>query len=187
MNNKLSDVTKDYLSSFYYILDDMIRGMTTAKLTDSISHNFITQMIPHHKAAIEMSKNILKYTTNIELQKIAENIISEQTKSISDMRRIFHCCSRFDNGCKDLQLYQRKIDNIMYTMFNAMADAKISNNVNCDFMWEMIPHHMGAVEMSENTLQYDICHELKPILDAIIISQKRGIKEMQQLLCCLKC
>lgn len=41
--------------------------MTGVCLTDSISGNFIMQMIPHHTAAIEMSANILKYTTDPQL------------------------------------------------------------------------------------------------------------------------
>ncbi len=49
--------------------------MSNAKLTNSISHNFIVQMIPHHEAAIEMSENILKYTSNDSLQNIASNKI----------------------------------------------------------------------------------------------------------------
>lgn len=56
---QFSDVTKQYLCCFYEILDNMIEEMTNAKLTNSISHNFIVQMIPHHQAAIKMSQNIL--------------------------------------------------------------------------------------------------------------------------------
>ena len=44
---EFSNVTKKYLSRFYDILDAMIWEMSNADLTDSISHNFIVQMIPH--------------------------------------------------------------------------------------------------------------------------------------------
>ena len=70
----------------------------------------------------------------------------------------------------------------MKTMFTDMGTACANNQISADFMREMIPHHRGAIEMSQNTLQYDICPELCPILDAIITSQKRGIMQMQQLL-----
>lgn len=59
-SSRLSNVTKNYLSAFNCILDEMIQRMTEAEQSDSISHNFIVQMIPHHRAAIEMSENILK-------------------------------------------------------------------------------------------------------------------------------
>ncbi|MGN0171153.1 MAG: hypothetical protein ACI39E_00035 [Acutalibacteraceae bacterium] len=68
----LSDVTKDYLCSYQDILYTMIGEMTNAPLTDSISHNFIVQMIPHHEAAIDMARSLLRCTTCIPLQTIAK-------------------------------------------------------------------------------------------------------------------
>ena len=56
----LSEETCQYLADYRNIVQNMIMEMTSAELDCSISHNFISQMIPHHKAAIEMSENILK-------------------------------------------------------------------------------------------------------------------------------
>lgn len=184
---RLSNVTKDYLSAFHCILEEMIRRMTEAELNDSISRNFIVQMIPHHRAAIEMSENILKYTTDISLQDIACGIVTEQTKSIENMEKILGCCGEKKDCEQDLCLYQRRNGQILQTMFSQMGCARSTNEINCDFMWEMIPHHMGAVEMSKNALQYDICPELRPILDAIITSQEKGIMQMRNLLRCMGC
>lgn len=184
---RLDRATQGYLSAYYSILERMIGDMTGAALTDSISHNFIVQMIPHHRAAIEMSQNILKYTSNKELQCIASDIITEQTKSIENMQSVEQCCRCFTNTGRELYLYQSRMNTIMKNMFYKMKRAYISNCINCDFMWEMIPHHEGAVRMSETTLQFGICPELKPILEAIITSQKNGIEEMKNLLHCLGC
>lgn len=180
-NCTLSNVTKDYLDAYYRILDEMIRGMTEAELNDSISHNFIVQMIPHHRAAIEMSRNILKYTTCVPLQEIAEGIVTEQTKSIENMEAVLCTCGEKLNT-QSVSRYQHRVGRIMNTMFERMGSACETNNIDADFMREMIPHHEGAVEMSENALSYDICPELKPILEAIITSQKRGIRQMRALL-----
>lgn len=185
--SKLSEVTKRYLNTFSCILDQMIDGMTGAQLTDSISHNFIVQMIPHHQAAIDMSRNILQYTTDLNLQSIAAGIIREQTKSIENMRAIEETCAERVNSEASLCRYQQRMDQIMRTMFCDMRGARIDNSVNCDFMWEMIPHHSGAVRMSTNALSYDICPELRPILKSIIVSQKRGIRQMENLLRALNC
>lgn len=84
----LSSSADCYLNKYQKILNEMIQKMTETELTNSISHNFIVQMIPHHKAAIEMSKNVLCYTENKKLQDIAKGIISEQTKSIENMLEI---------------------------------------------------------------------------------------------------
>lgn len=183
----LCNTVRNYLCTFYCILEEMISGMTEAVLSDSISHNFIVQMIPHHQGAIEMSKNILKYRTNISLQNIAAQIITEQTKSIENMQKILCTCGRQADAGQDLSVYQRRMDQIMHIMFSDMRCTYTSNRVDCNFMREMIPHHRGAVEMASTTLQYPICPELNPILQAIITSQKRGILQMQSLLQCIGC
>lgn len=191
MNNnkpcRLSNVTLDYLDTFHCILDAMIQDMTGARLGSSISYNFIVQMIPHHRAAIQMSRNLLKYTTFIPLQDMACQIITEQTKSIENMKKVLCICGQKDNCEQDLCCYEMRTAKIMEIMFSGMENACTSNQINADFIREMLPHHRGAVEMSENALKYDICEELKPILDAIITSQKREIIKMQKMLQCMRC
>ena len=49
MKEQLSIVTDKYLTCFNNILDQMIQQMNSAQLSNSISYNFIVQMIPHHK------------------------------------------------------------------------------------------------------------------------------------------
>lgn len=184
---RFDNAAKEYLYTFYGILDEMIWCMTGVELSGSISYNFIMQMIPHHQAAIEMSKNILKYTENKTLCKIAEQIIEEQTKSIKNMQKIRECCLRQKNEKDDVCRYQENTEKIMREMFSAMKNACVSNRVSCDFMWEMIPHHEGAVRMAENALCFPLCKELVPILQAIITSQKRGTRQMQNLQRCMGC
>lgn len=179
---KLSNVAKNYLNTFHCISDEMICKMTEAELNNSISWNFIAQMIPHHQAAIEMSQNLLQYTTFIPLQNIACGIIEEQTRSIETMQEIQCSCGMRKNCSQDLCLYQRRMDQIMQNMFSKMSCAPDTNQLNVNFIREMIPHHMGAFEMSKTTLQYDICPQLKPVLNDIISSQQKGIRQMQQLL-----
>lgn len=47
---KFEENTKNYLTRFYEILEEMIRTMGDAELTDNLSHNFILQMIPTIRA-----------------------------------------------------------------------------------------------------------------------------------------
>ncbi|MBO5094484.1 MAG: DUF305 domain-containing protein [Lachnospiraceae bacterium] len=161
----------------------MIKEMTEAELTDSITHNFIVQMIPHHRAAIDMSYNLLEYSVWEPLRRIASQIIAEQTKSIADMEELLASGGCRRNSEQELRLYQRKMDQIMKTMFSDMNKACSSNEIDADFMREMIPHHKGAVEMSCNALQFPIASGLIPILEAIIASQEKGIRQMDALLC----
>lgn len=180
-SSRFGQETEAYLRTYKTILEAMMKGMTEVKLTNSISYNFIVQMIPHHRAAIEMSDNVLQYTKNLRLQQIASNIVKEQTESIEHMQQIELGCETQANATRDVLLYQQKMRQIMQMMFHQMKNAKETDRINCDFMWEMLPHHEGAVRMSRNALQYCVSSDLKPILDSIITSQDRGIREMKNL------
>ena len=71
--SRLNPETERYLEKYYHILDQMIKSMEGARLKDSISYNFIVQMVPHHMAAIEMSENLLAYCPIPELKEIADD------------------------------------------------------------------------------------------------------------------
>lgn len=181
-SSEFSIITNQYLTCYTRILNRMISCMTSVNLTNSISRNFIVQMIPHHRAAIEMSKNILCYTTFIPVQEIALGIIREQTQSIRDMERILRCCLRMKNNNQELACYQSSFREIADTMFTDMRNACTVNDINANFMYEMIPHHLGAVNMSQNALQFPVCPDLKPMLESIITTQQKGVCEMEELL-----
>lgn len=177
--------TKDYLCRFHEILEEMIEKMTAVEPTCSISCDFILQMIPHHEAAIEMSRNLLQYPVCPPLEEIAQGIIAEQTESIRQMQEALPVCSEKQNCFCHTCLYTRRFQTIANTMFARMKNACKDNCIDANFMREMIPHHMGAIQMSENALQFCICPELVPILRAIITSQKRGVAQMERLLRCM--
>lgn len=179
---RFSEVTKTYLCRFYEVLDTMIAAMSDVQHTDSLSHAFIKQMIPHHEAAIAMSRNLLQYTTLVPLQEIAQNIIKEQTKSIENMQSLLPQCSTVTNSPQDLCLYDKRFHQISRAMFTQMQRACSTNDINANFMREMIPHHEGAIRMSRNACCYPVCPELVPILQSIIQSQQEGVCKMQRLL-----
>lgn len=183
----LSEDSKTYLCCFYQILDEMIQGMTTAGLNQSISHNFIVQMVPHHRAAIQMSNNILRFTENSAVRRIAQRIIEGQTQGISQMEEALSICNQLTNPQMDLRLYQRRMDLIYREMYAKMGCTPESNALAAIFMREMIPHHQGAIRMAENALKYDICTELVPILRSIITQQRQGVAQMRGLLSRMGC
>lgn len=122
--------TQTYLDEYYCILKQMIDRMTSVQLSCSISYNFIVQMIPHHRAAILMSCNLLKYTNNIALQEVAFTIIKEQTNSIENMNQILLCCQNQMNNEECLCRYQNEMNTIIKTMFLRMSQGCPTNNIN---------------------------------------------------------
>lgn len=176
-----SDQVTGYLEAYYDILNEMKREMTSAKQTASISRDFITQMIPHHRAAVEMCENVLRYTTSELVSTLARTIIRQQTQGIAEMEDILCSCGKVCNNCQDVCCYRQRNTQALNTMFSAMAHVS-GVGVEQNFLREMIPHHEGAVQMSQNALNFCICQQLRPILRNIIAVQEREIGEMNQLL-----
>lgn len=183
----LSNNTTLYVEQFQCTFKEMTEQMSSVVVAESISASFIRQMIPHHRAAIAMSENLLRFTTNIALQNIALNIICSQQKSIENMTAIYMRCQSCMNYPREVFYYKRGNDPILNNMFREMQSACTDNNIDTNFIREMIPHHRGAVLMSENALRFRLCPELVPLLEAIIASQKEGIQQLEQLLCQLEC
>ena len=183
----LSEDSKTYLCCFYQILDEMIQSMTTAGLTQSISHNFIVQMIPHRRAAIQMSQNILRFHPSQPVQRFAQRVIDQQTREIAQMEAALPAGSQLANPTADLRLCQRRMDLIYREMYAKMGSAPENNARAAVFLQQMIPHHQGAVRMAENALKYDVCTELVPLLRTIAVRQRQDIAQMRSLLCTSRC
>lgn len=175
------DLVSDYLDTYYEILGEMERGMTAAPRTASISGDFITRMIPHHRAAVEMCENVLRYAVGEPVRDLARTIIRQQTRGIGEMEAILCPCEMVRNGPQAVRRYLRCGACIMSGMFSAMAHVS-GVGVEQNFLREMIPHHEGAVHMCENALRFHICPPLRPILENIIVTQEREIGEMRRLL-----
>ncbi len=171
----------DYLDAYYQILDTMQREMTSARRTASISRDFITQMIPHHRAAVEMCENVLRYITGGPVSGLARTIVRQQTRGIAQMQAILCPCGAVCNAPREVCCYLQRNAQVLDTMFSAMAHVS-GVGVEQNFLREMIPHHEGAVQMSENALGFCICRPLRPILQNIITTQVQEIGEMRRLL-----
>ena len=59
---------------------------------------------------------------------------------------------------------------------------KSHGNIETDFLKGMIPHHQGAIDMSEELIKKSKDTELKAFAQKIIDAQKAEVKLMQDLL-----
>lgn len=183
----LTEDAKAYLCCFYQTLDGMIQEMTTAGLTQSISHNFIVQMIPRHRAAIRMSNNVLRFTEHKAVRRLAQQIVKDEAQGIGRMEEALPACGRLANAQTDLRLYQRRMELICRQMYAQMSAAPESSALAAVFLREMLPHCRGAVMMAENALKYDVSPELVPILRSIAAQQRRNAAQMSALLGRMEC
>ena len=174
---------KAYYGNYQSILQIMEKGMEEAPKTGDPSLDFLYEMIPHHQAAVSMSENVLKYSDNEQVNKIAATIIREQLEGIKKMEALRDKIKVSPEVNVQAEAsYLKAYNNIYKTMIAAMQDAKPTGNIDKDFLEEMIPHHVGAIKMAENILKYTQNSELKTIVENIITTQQKQATEMQKLL-----
>ncbi|HAK33595.1 MAG TPA: DUF305 domain-containing protein [Pantoea sp.] len=65
-------------------MNRMMAGME-AKPTGNIDEDFVAMMAPHHQGAIDMAIGELRYGTNPQLRRIAQEIIVTQQQEITAM------------------------------------------------------------------------------------------------------
>ncbi|MBR7002262.1 MAG: DUF305 domain-containing protein [Neisseriaceae bacterium] len=73
-----------FLADNKKLSDDMMYAMGAVKPTDDLDRNFLEAMIEHHKGAVNSSKQILQYSQDKTVRKIAEKIIKDQEKEIAE-------------------------------------------------------------------------------------------------------
>lgn len=178
----LSDPSKRYLCCYYQILDEMIQGITTAKLTRSLSHNFIVQMIPHHQAAVRMCRNLLQYSDDGAVRRLAQRITDQQTQGLQAMEGLLADCGQLANPQMDLRLCHRRMELILRELFSQMGSAPEGNRLDLVFLRQMIPHHLGAARMAQNTLRYQVATGLAPVLRSTIDTHCKEVRQMRALL-----
>lgn len=77
--------------------------------------------------------------------------------------------------------YLSKFNEILYNMAGKMQVTHTTNNITIDFIRCMIPHHMAAIYMCENLLQYTNYSPLVTQANNIIEVQKNGVKQMEEI------
>lgn len=177
------DNFKKYLEEQKSEMDTMMEEMKNIKPTGDAAIDFLYGMIPHHKAAVEMSKSLLKYGgNNPELKNIAENIITNQTKEIEQMQDMIKLIGvKLTINEKKEQEYLKEY----YNMLNESMNHKYMDNaksVDMAFAIGMIKHHEMAISMSKIILNYTDNQEVIDLANSIIKSQNEEVKKMKDII-----
>ena len=160
-----------------------MKSMNAAPNTGNVNLDFVLEMIPHHEGGINMAKAIVKYGSNPEVKKIAENIITSQEAQIPIMKQLKAKFEKEKPSSKaDSEEYLEEYNKVKDKMFKEMQGVEITNNVDANFLQEMIYHHEGAIGMAKDILKYTKDPELRKLAENIVTTQSKGVEEMKALL-----
>ena len=179
---KLSDNSKEYLDAYYEIIDNIKNQMFAVEVCGSISKIYIEQLLPHKTAGILLSENILKYTTDTEIEAIAKSIITQSNKDIETLNTHLSECTCVTNSDRDIKLYTRKATEIITNMITRLNSIQGTNNLNSLYLQALIYHYEGSLQLARNALSYEICDKLKHYINELIIKITAEIAVIKNLL-----
>jgi uncharacterized protein (DUF305 family) len=166
----------------------------SASPTSSMNHKgidadydlrFIDAMTPHHEGALVMAQDLAQKTKRPELQKLAKEIISAQTKEIAQMQQwrkawypkapstpmAWHAAMNHMMAMSPEQISAMKMDVDL-----GKADAEY----DLRFLQAMVPHHQAAIVMAKDLAQKTKRPELQKLAKGVTTSQQAEIDQMQQ-------
>jgi len=154
---------------------------------NSADVSFATQMIPHHRQAIEMAQMAEQRASNAKVKQLAVRIKQAQDPEIATMSGWLRQWGQLvpspstGHGGHGGQGGQ---DGPGMMSDQEMSDIESASGTDFDrmFLQMMIRHHQGAVEMADNEQQQGQNPEAKQLAEKIASDQTAEINEMQDLL-----
>jgi uncharacterized protein (DUF305 family) len=140
--------------------------------------DFVTLMIPHHQAAVDMARVMLKAASSPDVLVLSSKMITAQEAEIAAMnawkaRRVPAPGGGAAAVRQGFEASNRKMADAM------SADHGHGSDLDRMFLAMMIAHHQGALDMAAVVLRYGTDPEIKA---SIVASQTHEIGWMKGLL-----
>lgn len=149
----------------------------------SADARFAMMMIPHHEQAVEMSDMLLaKDDIDERVTSLAERIKAAQGPEIEQMEEWLDAEGIGMGDMEDMGMDGMGHSGMMSEGAMQALEAAEGEDAARLFLEQMIVHHEGAIEMSEDLLEDGEDTEMRALAESIVESQTAEIAEMQALL-----
>ncbi|MFC6224908.1 DUF305 domain-containing protein [Hymenobacter artigasi] len=173
------DMDPAHQSVYMSIMMDMMTKMDAQAKTQDPDHDYASQMVLHHEAAIKMAQEELKSGTNQEMKTTAQTIITNQQAEITQF-------NAFLSGHQPRQPLVPQFSQLQKTNMDKMMASSdkrtITGRADYDFAQLMVDHHQAAIDNSEALLVHGRETTTRTLAQAIIADQRQEIKELQDWL-----
>jgi uncharacterized protein (DUF305 family) len=149
---------------------------------NAADETFVTGMIPHHEQALEMAEILLdKDGVDERVVALAERIQEAQQPEIDLMTSWLEDWG-VDPDMGDMPGMDHGDDGMMSDDDMAALEAASGEEASALFLEQMVEHHEGAIEMSQQELDNGMNADALELARQIIDAQTAEIAEMEGLL-----
>jgi uncharacterized protein (DUF305 family) len=144
-------------------------GMGMSGMAVEDEFGYLTMMIPHHEEAIRNGQLLLAGSDRPEMRAFATSIIETQSREVEQMRGWL------------ASWYAGRGTAVNYTPMMRDLTGLRGDALDRAFLTDMIPHHMGAVMMSQQLLGQGLAAhtELEPFARTVRDAQYAEIVQMR--------
>ena len=174
-DESMTDMLKDYTESMTKMHEEMVIGMAY----NDPDAAFAQGMLGHHIGAVDMAEIELKYGTDEEMRKLAQEIINAQQSEIKQMKAWLADHPDTAEPTADTKAMQQAYADGMDAMHEEMMAGIADPAPDMAFARGMLPHHVGAVDMAKTQLKYGTDEEMRKLAQEIIDAQQSEIEQMQ--------
>jgi uncharacterized protein (DUF305 family) len=141
---------------------------------------WMSQMIEHHRGAVDMSKLCVKNCVDKDVKAAAQKIINAQDKEIKLMNTWLKSWYNAKPDPKQMALMKADMKPMMDTSMAGMSPmADHAMPTDRSFLEGMIPHHEHAVAMGKDAAKRALRSELKKFGQNVVNDQGKEIKQFQ--------
>lgn len=140
---------------------------------------WMSQMIAHHKGALEMAEQCVKACNEPNVKKAAQTIIGAQSKEIKQMTGWLKTWYAATPDKTQMALMKSDMKSMMDSSMGGMQPMAGMTHADKAFLEGMIPHHQSAVDMAKLALTKAAKPELKKFAQQVITDQSKEIKQFQ--------
>ncbi len=181
MNHSMHQITQE--NTFLKMMDSMMTAMDAAPLGTSTQGNFLRQMIPHHKGAIEMAKYEIANGKNRQMIQLAKSILTEQQGEIAEMNALLALYPLKQSETVTAEYKKAMDDAMMKMMITSPSDKDLEGkSIDCAFAMVMLPHHQAAVDMATALLKLSPEGQVATYAARIISDQQIEIQQMDEFI-----
>lgn len=162
-------------------MDKMMKEMHGQPMKGNTDLDFAAMLKLHHQGAINMSKIELQQGKDAMMKKMAQEIITKQTKEIGQLDMLI---SSLQSGPKNYDPANKKSGAAKAMADNMMSMMKMGkmsmSSPDHEFADMMSKHHKDGILMSKSILTYCKNSKLRSMAQMGITEQTKDIQQMQQ-------